>query len=323
MNSEIINIIGSGSMGHLWAGYLSKSQFKINIVTRHNNGLQKVLLEAPDYSFFFEASYQTFDRWQISGLIIICVKATSLDETCKQLATISDEHPPIILMMNGMGLTEIAKRHLPNTDVYQASITHGAIFKQNNSNEQAILQHTGYGKTLIGATKPENSPLENQSTIFTLISELNRALPKTEWNINHHQALWTKLIINAVINPLTAIHGVKNGEILNCYEINQQAKDLTQQLSPLIEINLPTETWQSIWEKIASVAQQTSENFSSMYQDILNKQSTEIDFISGYLVNEGLKHGYQLEGHRNLVKEIKKLENEFCNSVTNQDPSSE
>ena len=297
-------------MGHLWAGYLSKSQFKINLITKHNTSQQKVLLEAPDCSFFFEANYQTYSNWQSPKLIIICVKATSLDAVCKQLAAIKETHPPILLMMNGMGLFEIVKRHLPNTDVYQASITHGAIYKANNSNKYASVKHTGYGQTLIGELTP-NKLSSKQKNISSIILELNRALPTTEWNVNQHQALWTKLIINAIINPLTAIHGVKNGEISKSYTIKQQAIKLTQELSPIIEIYLPNETWQSVWKKIESVSLQTTKNVSSMYQDILNKRLTEIDYISGYLVNQGQKKGYQLNGHIDLIKQIKRLENNF------------
>jgi len=322
MNSEIINIIGSGSMGHLWAAYLSKSQFKINIITKHNTSQEKVLLEAPNCSFFFEANYQTYNDWQTPKLIIVCVKATSLGTVCKQLAAINDKHPPILLMMNGMGLSEIVNKYLPKAEIYQASITHGATYKLINSHKFPCIKHTGYGKTLIGEIESNKSPTKREN-ISNIISILNQSLPVTEWNLNQYQALWTKLVINAIINPLTAIYGVKNGEISSNYKLRQQAIKLTQELSPIIKINLPNETWQSVWKKVESVTQHTAENISSMYQDILNKQLTEIDYISGYLVNQGKRKGYQFNEHIKLIKQIKRLENDFYNPVTNRDPSSE
>ncbi len=322
MNSKTINIIGSGSIGHLWAGYLSKSPFNINIITENETHQRKILLEAPDSSFYFNANYLNYKDWQNPKLIIICVKAISLETVCKQLATINKIHPPILLMMNGMGLSEIVTHYLPKSDVYLATITHGAIYKLNNSNGYSSLKHTGYGKTLIGTLTTNEFPVQ-QEKISNAISILNQALPITQWNENQNQALWMKLIINAIINPLTAIYRVRNGGIVNNIKIKQQAIKLTQELSPVIEMNLPDETWQSVWLKIERVAQKTAKNISSMYQDILNKRLTEIDYISGYIVTQAQQKGYQLTEHTALIKQVKRLENEFANSVKNLEPSPE
>ena len=213
-----------------------------------------------------------------------------------------------------MGLSEIVTHYLPKSDVYLATITHGAIYKLNNSNGYSSLKHTGYGKTLIGTLTTNEFPVQ-QEKISNAISILNQALPITQWNENQNQALWMKLIINAIINPLTAIYRVRNGGIVNNIKIKQQAIKLTQELSPVIEMNLPDETWQSVWLKIERVAQKTAKNISSMYQDILNKRLTEIDYISGYIVTQAQQKGYQLTEHTALIKQVKRLENEDRKSV--------
>jgi len=299
MKPLAINIIGSGSMGHLWASYLLNRQSDVLLYAKQPKTSQKLTVQSPQGSFSCDIVHQSLTQWRKADFIIICVKGGSLEALCRQLKSITTNHPPILLMMNGMGIIEIAEEYLPETLVCQASTNHGAQLKIDR------LLHTGNGQTLIGGINGDKS---NKTIFMPLVDALNHALPTTCWSANHTEILWTKLIVNSIINPLTAINDVANGELIQDQYLNKKAQKLTQQLSPIIQKYLPQQTWQSIFEKVETIANQTYTNTSSMRQDILMGRKTEIEFISGYLLKTAENLHIKLPEHEHLINQVKALE---------------
>ena len=118
------------------------------------------------------------------------------------------------------------------------------------------------------------------------------------------------MIINSIINPLTAIYDTVNGDVVDNPKIKHHSQILIEELAPIIKVHLARESCESILEKVERVAKQTYNNSSSMRQDIIMKRITEIDFISGYLINMAKKMGKQLPEHQKIVKQVKVLEKE-------------
>ena len=311
-----INIIGAGSMGHLWAAYLSKAGHQVNLYNRSKEQQQSILLKSEQHQFKLQVNYRTFGHWCQGDLILVAVKAHALESVCRQLALVQVKLPPIVLMMNGLGLIEIVNKNLPSAIVYQASTTHGALFieESTESDDQfATILHTGQGQTFLGQFSPSDSAFDS---IKPMLSTLNEAIPPTTWNEQHSQALWRKIVINSIINPLTAIHNVENGSLITDKAIHSQACQLAQELQPLIEHYLPGQNWQALLDDTLEVARKTKNNSSSMRQDINKGRKTEIDFISGYILNKAHKHGWSLAKHLEVVNHVKKLELQTHNSVT-------
>jgi 2-dehydropantoate 2-reductase len=103
--------------------------------------------------------------------------------------------------------------------------------------------------------------------------------------------IWGKLVINAAINPLTALLRVTNGELLKRPAARVLMAELAQETAAVAgaeRVNLPFENPVTAAEK---VAQDTAGNHSSMYQDIRRGARTEIDAICGAVTAGGVKYG--------------------------------
>ncbi|MFD1904841.1 ketopantoate reductase C-terminal domain-containing protein [Paenibacillus rhizoplanae] len=100
--------------------------------------------------------------------------------------------------------------------------------------------------------------------------------------------IYRKLLINAVINPLTAIWRVQNGELLASPERVHIMKELYTEAIGIFEAcGITLE--QGAWEAILEVCRATSGNTSSMLADVLAARETEIRWINGSIVNMGLQ----------------------------------
>jgi 2-dehydropantoate 2-reductase len=104
--------------------------------------------------------------------------------------------------------------------------------------------------------------------------------------------LWSKLIINSCINPVTAIFEKKNGFIL---EENDDAEKLRLLIQNILQesVNIAIKKGINLeykypFQKVLDVAKKTSNNSSSMLNDKLRKVETEIEFINGFIIKEGI-----------------------------------
>ena len=140
-----------------------------------------------------------------------------------------------------------------------------------------------------------SSPFK-KSDINDLIIALNTILPSVEWRNDIHTALWNKLAINSVINPLTAIHQCRNGKLAND-QFKKQISILIKEISQVLNAENIAISHQSVVDNVYRVIESTAQNFSSMHQDIAHHRTTEIDFITGYLIRTAQKHGLNTPHH--------------------------
>jgi 2-dehydropantoate 2-reductase len=125
--------------------------------------------------------------------------------------------------------------------------------------------------------------------------------------------LWLKAIINSAINPLTAIHRVPNGRLLEDPELLRQSQDAAreaQAVAKALGIRLPVP---DAWAAVAAVAKATAQNRSSMLQSLERGQRTEVDAITGAILQAARSTRVPCPTHERLYQEIKRLESRASN----------
>jgi 2-dehydropantoate 2-reductase len=156
----------------------------------------------------------------------------------------------------------------------------------------------------------------------------------TKWRPMHEMqiTLRRKLVVNSVINPLTAVMGCRNGDLrfspaaerltsLLCREAFLAFKEEFQTETNLWFENLEAQgentddvhasrlpaslTQSSLEEEVKRVASATKGNISSMLSDVRLGRKTEIDWINGYLYRLGMKYDVWMPTHLTLLNLIK------------------
>ena len=129
--------------------------------------------------------------------------------------------------------------------------------------------------------------ITNQEAVQQPVEMLLNAGFKVDFTEGGESLLWGKLLINAAINPLTALLEIRNGQLLDhpgTLELMEGILDEALGLSEAVGIQIPFDEPIAV---VKDVAQRTSENKSSMLQDILRGTPTEVDAINGAIVRIG------------------------------------
>jgi 2-dehydropantoate 2-reductase len=231
-------------------------------------------------------------------LILVTTKA---GDSLTALAGVIDQFPvdaPILLFQNGLGSQQDVAARWPERPILAASTTEGA-----NRPEPGLLVHAGVGDTWVGPLTASAKRHVNRAV--TMLEASGRTI-HPEPDIL--QRLWQKLIINAGINPYTAILNCPNGEILSADLYRSTIDELCQELSELVNAALQIrQTPNSLRQRIEQVAHNTAGNTSSMRADVLQGRRTEIDFINGYLAQLGKELGIKTPVNQMLTERVQQL----------------
>lgn len=303
--------MGAGAMGGLFGGMLTRAGHDVWLIDNHKQRAEKInreglIIEASKALESREPKQEiikiksTTDPGELGAceLVIIFVKAYDTEEAARNSLPLTGKKTVWLTLQNGMGNIEKMGK-IVGKDRVVAGITYqGATVL-----EPGRIRHAGCGKTVMGEIYGKGSErIKSISDIF------NQAGIETEISDNIQGVLWGKLLINAVINPLTAIIREKNGQLLESPLLKETMKLIAEEAVrvPLKKgIRLP---YQKVFEKVEESCYASRDNISSMLQDILKKKRTEVDFINGAIVSEAEKIGIPTPLNRALWNLIKFLE---------------
>lgn len=297
MIDDRILLVGTGAMASLFAALFSRKGSKVimlgswreNIDYLNEKGVRFIDQEGHECHFAVEATDDP-ERCTGSRLAIVLVKSFQTANAALRLNKCLSEDGIALTLQNGLGNYEILANSLGAKRVISGVTTLGATLIGPGS-----VRFGGVGITSIGEHK-RASQLKN---IFHAADLEMEILPDTQ------SLLWGKLVINASINPLTGLLGVKNGELLE----NSHARNLmglvaeeSAEIAGAAGVELP---YPDPVEMVETVARKTARNYSSMYIDFQRGGLTEIDAINGAVYHTGEDFHFPANYNRTLWMLVK------------------
>jgi 2-dehydropantoate 2-reductase len=290
-----ILVIGDGAIGLLLSHFLS-AQHCVSVLTRKSTTNTRFYSSSSNASQKINARFMSLN--QLSTLpkfdvILFTVKAFQVQRAFAQVKPFLPKHCNIVLSHNGMGNVDELKSELSEHQALYFLTTNMAGFKSN----QYIVQHTGEGQSVIGGCN--HLALQNPANIDQLL----KSIPHLVYTDNIQQLRFEKLLVNIAINPLSAMHNIKNGQLrdprYNSLIINllTEACNIAkaQQLNIKL-INALTSAY-----KVMAL---TAGNYSSMQQDIAHRRPTEIMAICGYISEQGQRYNLKTPCNDALISKI-------------------
>jgi 2-dehydropantoate 2-reductase len=278
-----ILIAGTGALATLFAARLSAAGHPVTMLGSWENGLRALdengarLVDADgvEHAYPVEATSNPADCCGARYALVL-VKSWQTERVAGQLAECLAEDGLALTLQNGMGNREHLAGALGLPRVAQGVTTTGATLLGPG------LARAGGEGVISVETHPRLGPLE---------AVLTGAGFRVQVVNDANTLIWGKLVINAAINPLTALLRVPNGELLQRPAAHKLMGILAQEAAAVATaqgIHLPFEDAVRAAE---DVARKTATNHSSMFQDVRRGAPTEIDAICGAITQTGEKLG--------------------------------
>ncbi len=299
-----IVVVGPGAMGSLLAACLMRARANVWLLD-HNptraQGLARtgIRIDEPGLRWHIRLPVCTDVRHHDpADWVFFCVKAYDTPCAARHVRPVIRDHTTLVSFQNGIGnaerLATLLGRRLP---LLCAATAHGATLIR-----PGYVRHAGRGWTLMA---PWN-PAAHQRVRAAL-----RLLRAAGWPAravsDARSLLWSKLVVNAAINPVTAIAGVRNGALLDRADLNAiafQAAREAQQVARALKVRL---LFPDAAQHVRRVCSRTRDNLSSMLQDVRLGRRTEIEAINGVVVAYARRMGIPVPVNRWLLKTVRAL----------------
>lgn len=346
--AKAIHILGVGNIGLLFAHRLAESHgadmvnllfHRHSLIREWDEADRKIELVSngipnaqKGYGFQLLGHPNDHDINPINNLII-ATKATNTIAAVRAVRRHLTSQSTVLLCQNGMGITDelevlfrdVAPEYIPKFMV--AIVSHGVF---STSPFRAV--HAGNGMVIMGSIgiAPQTDSTSPTVSLSELLCHTPALAAVRVSTLQLVQAQLEKLVVNAIINPLTVLFNCRNGQLFSnsqqadvdnhnsrgmirgpafklMHLLLEETCEVLKALPEAQRIPRKEETFSvsRMKEVVMGVADRTGRNTSSMLQDIRAKRTTEIDYINGYVVRKGAELGINCGINERVVGVVK------------------
>lgn len=209
--------------------------------------------------------------------VFLTAKATATAELAAACAPLVADDGVLASLQNGLGNGEKLHRVIEPERAAVCLTSHGL-----NVEAPGRIQHAGTGPTKVGPAP--GSPDGADAGARLAHGLLADAGLEPEWHDAMRGLVWQKAIVNAALNPIGALYGVRNGEILRREDLHALSQALAKEAVALAEaarVELPPGDPVAM---VDTVLEATADNKCSMLQDVEAGRATELEQITGRMV---------------------------------------
>lgn len=208
--------------------------------------------------------------------VLVLVKSWQTERAAQELSQCVSPDGLVVTLQNGLGNYEILKKALGEERVALGSTTTGATLLG-----PGLVKPAGEGIISIQAharVGPMEAALRSSGFQVEIVRDAN-------------SLVWTKLIVNSAINPLTALLRVPNGELLRRPAARALMRALAEETARVAVAERAALNVEDAAAMVEDVARKTAGNYSSMLQDVRRGAPTEIEAICGAIARAGQRNG--------------------------------
>lgn len=271
--AETIGIVGAGSLGTLLALKLQKAGHSVSVLAR-SPGRRESLRRDGVRSESDPASLRG------ATLVFLCVKSYDTAGAVPALRAL-EPVTGICSLQNGWGNLDLLEAELPGVPLIAGATALGAYFDETG----AFHASTEGSTTLAPWGTTEFRWAEYAATL------LESAGLRAEAARDARPVLWRKLVLNAAVNPVSALSGRPNGAILGSGALRRVADAAAMEAARVgVALGYLDPAFDPV-PALTRLLEETRENRSSMAQDLERLRRTEVDAILGSIVRAAAERG--------------------------------
>jgi 2-dehydropantoate 2-reductase len=294
-------VVGPGAMGLLFSARLKRAGHRVILLDYKRDRAEElnkngIALEGISGDFRERVHVEIHGPFEDIDYVLICVKAYNTKDVAESIKAWIPNSSILVTLQNGLGNIEKLQEIFGSHRVLGGVTSEGATLLSPGR-----VRHAGAGETIIGPHDPSKT------------EKLASALKEAGFNVKIQEdvtsLIWGKLIINVGINPFSAILRVRNGALPSLVkDLMESAVNEAVMVSSSKGIILP---YENPFGKVLEVCEKTSNNIASMLQDVLKQRRTEIQYINGAIVKEGVSQGIPTPINRSITSLVLAIENSY------------
>ncbi len=300
-------VVGAGAIGSILAAKFVEAGHSVTLVARPDhaaviraNGLR---VEGNGEQTYRVDTVAMLPAPTTADATILAVKTFDLAAAASGVGRVLRPPSPILLPQNGLGVERAAEEAL-TADGW----TDSAAWLVRAVNgipatwvAPGIVRLGGSGEILLpdpAEAGPARAHVERFEELLRSSGIPVRVVRRFA------RELWRKAIVNAAINPVTAVRGIPNGRLLEEPWRSESVRLLreAERAAATAGINISDAEADADFERVVRA---TALNRSSMLQDLDLGRPTEIDAISGEILRTAESYGLDLPATRAIVEEVK------------------
>ncbi|MFW6457783.1 MAG: ketopantoate reductase family protein [Halodesulfurarchaeum sp.] len=288
-----VGIVGPGAVGLALASALDRTN-QVTLLGRDPEQVGAIessglIARRPDGASVRAHPSITTDPTQLEAadVIVLAVKSYDTADAMGDIAPVVGS-TPVLTVQNGFGNVERIASAAPHSPTLAATTTLGAVREAPDRVRIATFGHTTIGP----AFEADQRVVESVAEAFTA-SGLS-----VEITTDVEGAIWEKALINAGINPISALARVPNGRLRS-----GPGKDLlvqTVEEAATVARAAGYGVTDPVGKTLA-VVENSAENRSSMLRDLMAGNRTEIEALNGAIVARGEDLGVPVPVNRTLT----------------------
>jgi len=320
-----IGVIGAGSIGSLFGGYLasiSSDEYDINMFffgrEAHINAINKngLLIKTKTDNIRIKniigytnpKDFLRNNKNKHFNFIFLTTKAYDIRTALIEYRELISLTNWLIILQNGIGNEDIAKEFILDSKIIRAITSNGALLT-----ESGTAKHTGEGFTKIGLAFKKKIAEDQKTHAYNSLELLKSLFSNAGIKIDIEDDIirncWEKVFVNIGINAFGALTRLRNGELLERNELKKLMKDAINEAIKIAKLKKIKLTDKDYVKLCFDVAKKTKNNINSMLQDIMKERKTEIDFMNGRILKYGQEFELDVPINRTITILIKGLEN--------------
>lgn len=304
-----IVIVGSGAIGRLFGAFLAKGGHEVILVDVDQGVVDSINHSGIGLMELGESNPDTVNELSVQAvstpstisdcdLVLLTVKSHATLTAAKSVLHLIGESSPILSLQTGLGNVEILEK-LVSPQYIICAFTFMSATALGNSR----VRHGSTGKTYLGELGGDFSPrLEKVYKAFNDCGLMSQMVHRIIGR------LWCKVIVYSAINPVSSILRIPNDKLLSKMESIALMKKLIDEGKKVAEASAIDLVYPDLYELLFDACKQSSNNLSSMLQDLLNDRPTEIDAQNGAICRQAEEKGVSTPTQLTMVQLIKLLE---------------
>lgn len=281
-------VVGGGALGCLFASRLSLNpQVQVTLLTHWKEQAEAIsrdglALDGVTRRNIAVCSSVPDSAKRAADVVLILTKSYGTQEAAAAAKEAVKDSGVVVAIQNGIGHQDILRKEL---ECCPATLAFGITSFAATVPSPGQVTQTGWGTTTL---YPSCTPSEGDADRLNAIASLlNQAEMRARVELDQGEAsraVWRKLAVNAVVNPLAALFSVKNGDLLK--PPHSRVLDALVREVAVLGAEKCEWTARELGDEVRKVIEATANNTNSMLSDLRRDSHTEFDNINGALMKQ-------------------------------------